>query len=133
MGGLFSKRNGETGEMPTSQNHAWWEAGQQIPEGPSPAALMVTELETQIGKGTQGPKTAIPSHLSSSSTSPPTAGEPSGVSQLPEGQTTHPVTLSCRPRRKKEPENWVLHRKVCDKTVRAESDPLPKKQVPSRN
>lgn len=83
------------GEMPTSQNHAWWEGGQQIPENPFPScALMVTELETLMGKGTLGPKTPIPSHLSSSCMSPLMTGEPSGVSQLPQRQTTHSVTLS---------------------------------------
>lgn len=93
----------------------------EIPSHQHFCALMLTEhteLESQMGKGTWGPKTAIPSHLSSFSTSPPMTGARSRASWLPEGQTTHFVHRSWRSRRRSL-RTGCLPRKLPDEIGKA--------------
>lgn len=112
MGMLFSSL---LGEMPTPQNHAWWETGQQIPENPFPAAFLCFNghrAGNPNGERSPGSLNSHPFppqlllHVSTDDWRTLWSG------QFPQGQNTHFVTLSRRSRRKKEPENWVLHSKV---------------------
>lgn len=111
------------GEMPTSQpvlGGRLFNRPLEVPPHQHFCALTLTEhteLETQMGKGSWSPKTAIPSHLSNSSTSPPMTGARSGVSWLPQGQTTHFVHRSWRSKRSLR--TGCLPRKVPDKTGKA--------------
>jgi len=120
------------GETPTSQPVLGGRSVNRAPAVPSHqhfCTLMLTEhteLETQTGKRSRGPKTAIPSHLSSFFTSPPTTRACSGASQLPQGQTTHFVHRSWRSRRNNL-RTRCLPRKVPDKTKAA-----PRARSPSR-